>query len=150
MTTGEIDDVIIARVDFVGPSGRGEQRHPLLFVKPGFGGCIQKRPFERTRFERRWAALRAYEPLLVVLRLKHVVGVRQFRQPKPRRVARIVVVGDIADDMENAGAHCQVSELSRMRELRLDHCVGTITLERSLGSSAPASRVARCPLWVVG
>ena len=74
-------------------------------MNPPLGGRIQERPFEGPRLERRSSALRAREALLVALRRKDIMRMREFREPQARRLRRIGEVGDVADDVENALGH---------------------------------------------
>ncbi len=74
MSAGKIDRVVIGRIDLVGPGCCCQQRHAGGVGEPGFRGGIQKRPFERARLQRRDAAFRAYNMLVISLCRENIMG----------------------------------------------------------------------------
>ena len=112
MAAGKVDRIEVRRVDLVGRGCRLQKGHAVRIIQPGFRRGVQKRPFEGARLKRRDAAQRTYDRLPITLLRKDVIGMSQLRQPQAGRLGRISIVGDIADDMENAFGHLLAS--SRM------------------------------------
>lgn len=101
MPSGHVDDVPLVRVDVLRLRGRLQQLLVLLLSPPFLRRRVQHRELHRTWLQRHLAAFRTDELLLVALRGEDFVGVRELREPEAGRVARILVVGDVGDDVKD-------------------------------------------------